>query len=485
MYRAISSLYADPKSRVILEDNCTDYFDCPVGVKQGDCLSPTLFSIYVNDLAIMIKDSGKGIKIETEDISGISEILLVNILLYADDIVLLADNEQDMQDLLNIVELWCKRWRLEVNLGKTNILHVRAKRKLQSRFVFLFNKRPVPYCTFYKYLGCYVNEHLDYSFTSSKQADSAGRALSSIITKMIKCKGFPFSVYTKLYESCVCSVSQYGSEVFGYDRFDSGSKLQLRALRAYLGLPRNVTSCGLQSEFNWLLPHLQTRIHMVQFLGRILSTSSTRLIFRIYKWDLKLNETGVIKSWSSEVKSIMEEHNLGAVFEAQVIFPVKPVVTELRKSMLSKQQLALKDECISKPKLRTFIQFKEFDKISPHIVKPLTFVERRALSKFRLGILPLRIESARYLRPLVPETERVCYCNSGKIETEFHALFECKMYDSMRTAWLNKICKPNDFSLLSNDDKLKIALNHPANVKFTSRFIVNFMDYRNLVNTKY
>ena len=66
MYRAISSLYADPKSRVILEDNCTDYFDCPIGVKQGGCLSLTLFSIYVNNLATLINDSGIGIKIETD-----------------------------------------------------------------------------------------------------------------------------------------------------------------------------------------------------------------------------------------------------------------------------------------------------------------------------------------------------------------------------------------------------------------------------------
>ena len=42
MYQAISSLYSNPKSRVILQDYNTDYFNCPIGVKQGDCLSPTL-----------------------------------------------------------------------------------------------------------------------------------------------------------------------------------------------------------------------------------------------------------------------------------------------------------------------------------------------------------------------------------------------------------------------------------------------------------
>ena len=123
-----------------------------------------------------------------------------------------------MQELLYLVQTWCERWRLEVNLSKTAILHVRPIRKMQFRFMFLFNNPPVPYCTFYEYLGCYINEHLNYIFTTEKLADLAGRALSSLITKMIKSKGLPYSVYSILYRPCVCSVSQYGSEVFGYIR---------------------------------------------------------------------------------------------------------------------------------------------------------------------------------------------------------------------------------------------------------------------------
>ena len=118
-----SSLYSNPRSRVILNDNETEYFDCPVGVKQGDCLSPTLFAIFINDLAIEIKHSNIGVKLD--------ENLAINILLYADDIVLLAENEQDLQSLIFIVECWCKKWRLEVNLTKTNIMHIRNKRKQQ------------------------------------------------------------------------------------------------------------------------------------------------------------------------------------------------------------------------------------------------------------------------------------------------------------------------------------------------------------------
>ena len=135
MYRAISSLYKNPQSRVLLNDYCTDYFYCPIGVKQGDCLSPTLFSIYINDLAIKIKESNVGIEISTGENADMTE--LISILMYADDIVLLSSNELDLQELLFIVEKWCLQWRLEVNLSKTNILHVRNKRKTQSSFWFL------------------------------------------------------------------------------------------------------------------------------------------------------------------------------------------------------------------------------------------------------------------------------------------------------------------------------------------------------------
>ena len=52
--------------------------------------------------------------------------------------------------------------------------------------MFLLDKKPVPYCESYKYLGCSINEFLDFDFTVNQLADSAGRALGSVVTKMIK-----------------------------------------------------------------------------------------------------------------------------------------------------------------------------------------------------------------------------------------------------------------------------------------------------------
>ena len=302
MYQAISSLYSNPRSRVILNDYETEYFDCPIGVKQGDCLSPTLFAIFINDLASEIKESNIGVNLNVN--GGPNIDYTFNILLYADDIVCLAETENDLQSILIIVENWCKKWRLEVNLTKTNILHVRNNRKKQSNFTFLFDKKPVPYCTFYKYLGVNIDEYLDFKFTVEKHSDSAGRALGSIVTKMIKNGGFPYNVYSLLYNTCVTSVSDYSGPVTGYLQYDSTLKIHLRAIRAFLGVPKNACNVGVLSEVDLLLPRYRTNIQIIRQYHRMICMDDERLTKQIFLWDKALNDSNLVSTWSNEAKLI-------------------------------------------------------------------------------------------------------------------------------------------------------------------------------------
>ena len=92
IYKAIHSLYNKTVSCVRLNHNVTDWFPLTSGVKQGDNLSPTLFCFNINDLAETLKRLNIGIKVNGKNIC---------VLLYADDIVLLAENEKDLQTLLN------------------------------------------------------------------------------------------------------------------------------------------------------------------------------------------------------------------------------------------------------------------------------------------------------------------------------------------------------------------------------------------------
>ena len=117
-------------------------------------------------------------------------------------------------------------------------------------------------------------------------------------------------------------------------------------------------------------------------------------------------------------------------------------------------------------------------------VEPLSFHESKIISKLRLGILPIRLETARYLRPVVPEDQRLCYCTGG-IESEYHVLFICQKYEHLRESWLSKLSKPDNFVHLPPKEKFEYILNKPENVRHTAQYLVALMDLRSLLNDKY
>lgn len=138
-YHALKSMYSCSVAFVQVNDLQTDWFKTPFGVKQGDVLAPKLvFSLYFK-----IKNSTLGIHLNN---------LTVGILLYADDIALLAELEDDLQNMLNILKTWCYRWRLSINQSKTQINHFRKKGTPKSRKILTFGNMKLDYTSDYKCL---------------------------------------------------------------------------------------------------------------------------------------------------------------------------------------------------------------------------------------------------------------------------------------------------------------------------------------------
>ena len=339
------------------------------------------------------------------------------------------------------------------------------------------------YCHHYTYLGVTLNEYLDFRFTCKVQSDSASRALSAIVTKMIKNSGFPYNIYSLLYESCVTSISDYGAEIFGYNDYDSNLNLHLRAIRAFIGVPKNAAKAGVLSEIGWVLPKYRTQIRMIRYYHRLLKMPEQRLSKKIFIWDKELK----IQNWTNEIKTIFYQAGQGMIFDTGTIFSLKPVLEDIKNAQMRSQKFSLELECINKPKLRTFITIKDFNTIPTYITKPLTFIQRKFMAKLRLGCLPIRLETGRFCRPKIPENERICqvcinadpnYLYKNEIESEVHIIFNCNRYKEMRQKWLQKLTLPLDFALLTLYKKLDIVLNHAKNVKFTAQYLIDLINLR-------
>ena len=118
MYKALLSIFDYVRCSVRINGKLTEWFDVDCGLKQGCSLSSILF-LYINDLIVKINSLDIGIDIGGEK---------VGILAYADDVVLLAESENDLQIFMNELNIWCGHNKLEVNVGKfILVIHFRTQ----------------------------------------------------------------------------------------------------------------------------------------------------------------------------------------------------------------------------------------------------------------------------------------------------------------------------------------------------------------------
>ena len=128
MLKCLQSLYHNVSSCVRLSPSVlTDWFKVGTGLRQGCIVSCMLFNIYINDLAVEINKCNKGVNIGEESLS---------ILMYADDVAIMAESEEDLQHMLNVLHSWCKTWDIKVNTQKSQIIHFRGKSSPQTNVQF-------------------------------------------------------------------------------------------------------------------------------------------------------------------------------------------------------------------------------------------------------------------------------------------------------------------------------------------------------------
>ena len=152
-YKLIKNLYLNIKSCVTVNGERSMLFPCDIGVRQGENLSPLLFSIYLNDLEQFLSQSGNvnGVTCSSNNIEENAHIFLkLFVMLYADDTNILAETADDLQNALTRYALYCDTWKLNINNSKTKIVIFARRRLPDYRFRLIEEIEIVPN---YKYLG--------------------------------------------------------------------------------------------------------------------------------------------------------------------------------------------------------------------------------------------------------------------------------------------------------------------------------------------
>ncbi|CAG7716954.1 unnamed protein product, partial [Allacma fusca] len=141
----IKDIYNKAKTQIRGKQGLTGFVKILKGVLQGETLSPTLFTIYIDKIVKILKNS----KVKGINMHGAN----IKILLYADDMVLVATSKDDLQNMINILVTYFDENNLKVNLDKTKAIIFSKNGRHKKTDILKWKNMPIENVQSYTYLG--------------------------------------------------------------------------------------------------------------------------------------------------------------------------------------------------------------------------------------------------------------------------------------------------------------------------------------------
>jgi len=141
----VGEILRETKSRMRIGEIGESFWTVRGGLRQGCPLSPLLFNILIADLEEdLSRVKWGGLRLGEKRIWSLA---------YADDVVLVAENENEMRSMIEKLERYIDRKGLEVNTEKTKILRFRKGGGRWKEYKWLWKGKMIGEVKEFKYLG--------------------------------------------------------------------------------------------------------------------------------------------------------------------------------------------------------------------------------------------------------------------------------------------------------------------------------------------
>ena len=310
----IKSMYANIKSCVSLGGEQSDYFISLKGVRQGENLSPLLFSLFVNDLEESLVDKG-GSFLNSDD-EELNAALRILVLMYADDTVIFANGSTELEQAIDSLQTYCEEWKLQVNCSKTKIM-ILGRGKNTCREEFYMHNEKIERVEEYKYLGLWFNHRGDFKKAQAELLKQASRAMYSLVSKSRKLD-LPVDLQIELFHSLVVPIVTYGSEIWGFSMCSNIEKLHLKFLKLIMGVRASTCSAAVYGETGTFPLYVGVYTRMIGFWCRTLQGKSNKLSHKLLKLMYTLHENGLYEwPWLQHVKKVLDNCGLSNIWRSQ------------------------------------------------------------------------------------------------------------------------------------------------------------------------
>jgi hypothetical protein len=447
MLYTIQNLYKNVRSSILLNGLISESFCNNSGVLQGEVLSPILFSLFVNDC-------------DSELIKGIVNPVSVNgknipLLLYADDMVMMANNINDLQQMLNNLKEYTSNWSLTVNVSKTKMLIFRNGGHVNNDEKFFYNGKKVDIVSEFSYLGLLLKYNGKF-YATQKQLAVQGRKANFKLKA--NCNGLQLNHATMLYlfETYIKSILDYGCEIWGSHAGPDIEKVHLDFCKHLLGVKKTTPNSMVYHELGRHQLSNMRWLKIFKYWTKVLRTQNDLLNACYQQMYSECENRLNCSNWLSSVKKKMFQLGLGNWWVNQNECNLDHFLSKC-KTRITDVSLQTMKASFSSSKFLIYKNIITQDhSIQNYLLTTIPLKFKKVLSRFRLVSHNLNIEYGRFTK--TQHSHRTCFHCPGIIEDEYHFVLECPLYKDDRNVYIKKFYtrKPSTIKLC----KLLNSRNH-------------------------
>ena len=464
--QTLRNMYSKLSIRIKTDAGLTEPITSNVGVRQGDSLSPMLFNIFINDLPdIFVNDT---------DVPNLQNSQ-IPCLMYADDLILLAQTPEGLQSKLDSLNSYCKTWFLNINVSKTQTMTIRppyAHKNTPKCTEFHLNNTKLESTLSYTYLGVVIDSKGSFAQQANHLNNKALKALYKLMKTISKLR-LDITTQFHLFDHTIKPILLYASQVTIMTNLpkveditckNDIEKIHKQFIRNMLGVHNKSSIDAIYSETGRFPLYIDALKQMCKYYNKQKKADPNLLINKALTESISLDSQG-IKTWFSTFSHLSHKYNIPMNEEINVSRLTNLLQTSYIEAWAKRIKLSRK--------LRTFITFKQQYTLEPYISIIRDVKKRSTISKLRISAHNLQIEKGRHSN--IPVDKRICKQCKTAIEDEAHFLISCPKYQAARQtlfSHVHTIC-PNYTSL---NDKDKFIWIMSAENKSIIKHLVNFIE---------
>lgn len=273
LIRILQEIYSHGKFRVVANGaEGADHDAVPTGVLQGDVLSPDLFKVFINDLPKYLAEAGcKGV--------NISDMRKVILLLFADDILLWGDTQEELQQQLNALRDYCRLWQLEVSAPKTKVL-LSPQAKLESPLKY--DGKELEVVEDATYLGVQFSGKTDFTAMMERTVKKA-KARQSAISSILTDRQLPMLLRYSIWTTMVRPILEWGTEVYTPPTMKALELVQRAALRMIAEAQSHTPIVVLEGDIGACTLADRVDMRKCALLGKLHTASPDSLLGQLHQ----------------------------------------------------------------------------------------------------------------------------------------------------------------------------------------------------------